>query len=70
MGQEMCQLHTAGITLLKTTMEGLQLSARAYDQILKVARTCADLSRSEGIDIQYLAESIQYRSLEREGWAG
>ena len=70
MVKEMCQLNRAGITLLKTAMERLQLSARAYDRILKVARTCADLSGSEGIDIQYLAEAIQYRSLDREGWAG
>jgi magnesium chelatase family protein len=68
--KEVCQLSTAGLTLLKTAMERLQLSARAFDRILKVARTCADLAGSEDIKIEYLAEAIQYRSLDRESWAG
>lgn len=70
MVQEVCKLNKAGTTLLKTAMERLQLSARAYDRILKVARTAADLAKSEDIKIEHLAEAIQYRSLDREGWAG
>ena len=70
MVREVCQINTAGQTLLKTAMTKLQLSARAYDRILKVARTAADLGHSEDIKIEHLAEAIQYRSLDREGWAG
>lgn len=70
MVREICPLDTACSVLLKTAMKKLQLSARAYDRILKVARTCADLSASEEIKIEHLAEAIQYRSLDREGWAG
>lgn len=68
--REVCKLDKAGLTLLKTAMERLQLSARAYDRILKVARTAADLSGSDDILIEHLAEAIQYRSLDRENWAG
>jgi magnesium chelatase family protein len=68
--REWCQITTAGQQLLKTAMTKLQLSARAYDRILKVARTIADLAQSEEIKIEHLAEAIQYRSLDRESWGG
>jgi magnesium chelatase family protein len=68
--REVCRIDEAGNQLLKTAMERLGLSARAYDRILKVARTVADLDASEKIETNHLAEAIQYRSLDREGWAG
>jgi magnesium chelatase family protein len=70
MVKDICQINQAGKTLLKTAMEKLGLSARAYDRILKVARTIADLAGSEDIKIEHLAEAIQFRSLDRENWAG
>jgi magnesium chelatase family protein len=69
MVREICEINNAGRTLLKTAMEKLGLSARAYDRILKVSRTIADLASSEDIKIEHLAEAIQYRSLDRENWA-
>lgn len=66
--KEICTISQIGATLLKAAMDKLNLSARAYDRILKVSRTIADLEGSDDIKPEHLAEAIQYRSLDREGW--
>ena len=65
-----CKLNDSSLGLLKNAMERLNLSARAYDRILKVARTIADLEKTTKIDGNHISEAIQYRSLDREGWLG
>jgi magnesium chelatase family protein len=67
--REVCRIDSAGSLLLKTAMEKLDLSARAYDRILKVSRTIADLDGEMNIKPEHLAEAIHYRSLDRESWA-
>ncbi len=68
--KDICIVSPVGHNLLKTAMDRLNLSARAYDRILKVSRTIADLAASDDIRPEHLAEAIQYRSLDREGWGG
>ncbi|CAI9682636.1 Competence protein ComM [Elizabethkingia anophelis] len=63
-----CELNETSLILLKTAMEKLNLSARAYDRILKVARTIADLENSPYLSSAHISEAIQYRSLDREFW--
>ena len=65
-----CALDPESMTLLKAAIEKLNLSARAYDRILKVARTIADLSNCNAISPDHISEAIQYRSLDRDGWFG
>ena len=66
--REFCKADEVSMLLLKNAMERLNLSARAYDRILKVARTIADLEQADAIGAAHIAEAIQYRSLDREGW--
>ncbi|MBO0341125.1 MAG: YifB family Mg chelatase-like AAA ATPase [Bacteroidota bacterium] len=68
--RKFCELNASSKNLLKDAMQRLNLSARAYDRILKVARTIADLEQSEQVEQNHISEAIQYRSLDREGWLG
>ena len=70
MVREVCRINDEGTTTLKNAMERFKLSARAFDRILKVARTAADLENCIDIQSHHLAEAIQFRSLDRENWAG
>ena len=66
--REFCKINDSGLSLLKTAMQKLNLSARAYDKILKVSRTIADLDNSTVIKTEHIAEAINYRSLDRDTW--
>ncbi|MNL29592.1 Competence protein ComM [compost metagenome] len=70
MVRNICQIGNTGQNLIKSAMEKLGLSARAYNRILKVSRTIADLAESEEIKLEHLAEAIHYRSLDRDSWTG
>jgi magnesium chelatase family protein len=68
--REFVQLDTESESRLKTAINRLNLSARAYDKILKVARTIADMDNSENVKPNHISEAINYRNLDREGWGG
>jgi magnesium chelatase family protein len=66
---KLCRLDDAGERTLEMAVRRLNLSARAHDRILKVARTIADLAGEESVSAKHLAEAVQYRSLDREHWS-
>ena len=66
--KEYCALSEESMDLLKYAMSDMNLSARAYDRILKVARTIADLAEAETLSSEHISEAIQYRSLDRQLW--
>lgn len=68
--QDHCQIDEQGSAILKNAMDKLGLSARAFDRILKVARTIADLDDAVKIEVKHIAEAINYRALDKENWAG
>ncbi|MET4138664.1 YifB family Mg chelatase-like AAA ATPase [Pedobacter sp. UYP1] len=68
--RKLCKINGEGLELVKKAMEKLGLSARAYDRILKVSRTIADLAGTKNIELEHLAEAIHFRSLDRDNWAG
>jgi magnesium chelatase family protein len=68
--RQYCRIDADGENLVRTAMDKMKLSVRAHDHILKIGRTIADLAVSENIRSEHLAEAIQFRSLDREGWAG
>jgi len=68
--RQYCKLDEASRQLIKVAMERLGLSARAYDRILRVARTIADMDGATDIQTQHIAEAIHFRSLDRENWGG
>ena len=66
--QEVCAMTDSAKVVFESVFEKLGLSARAYDRILKVARTCADISGSDIIDREHITQAVQYRSLDRKYW--
>ncbi|AMQ01005.1 hypothetical protein AY601_4155 [Pedobacter cryoconitis] len=68
--RKLCKINAEGLELVKRAMVKLGLSARAYDRILKVSRTIADLAGSKDIELEHLAEAIHFRSLDWDNWAG